>query len=134
MLKLMRLPTQLLQRRADSHKGNYGSLLILAGSSRFSGAALLCAESAMRSGAGAVTVGIPESINLALIKNKTKEVMTLPLPQTTTGSLSLAAFYKIKSFLKNIDVLIIGPGLGKDKSTYALVRKIVKQSILPMTF
>ena len=128
----MRLPTQLLRRKADSHKGDYGSILILAGSIRFSGAALLCAESTLRAGAGLVTVGIPASINLALIKNKTKEVMTLPLPQTRAGTLSLAAFSKIEPFLKNTDVLIIGPGLGRDKSTYALVRKIVRKSSLPM--
>jgi len=132
MLKLMRLPTQLLRRKADSHKGDYGRVLILAGSKRFSGAALLCAESTLRAGAGLVTVGIPTSINLAIIKNKTKEVMTLPLPDTRTGTLSLTAFSKIKLFLKNTDVLIIGPGLGQDKSTYALVRKIVKESSLPI--
>ena len=132
MLKLMRLPTQLLRRKADSHKGNYGSILILAGSSKFSGAALLCAESTLRAGAGAITIGIPASINPVLIKNKTKEVMTLPLPQTRAQTLSLAAYSKIKPFLKNTDVLIIGPGLGQDKSTYALVRKIVKESSLPM--
>lgn len=128
----MRLPTRLLQRKADSHKGDYGKILILAGSARFSGAALLCAEAALRSGAGMVTVGIPASINSALIKNKTKEVMTLPLPQTRAGTLSLVAFPRIKSFLKNTDVLIIGPGLGNHKSTYALVRKIIQESGLPM--
>lgn len=128
----MRLPTQLLRRKADSHKGDYGKVLILAGSNRFSGAALLCAESTLRAGAGAVTVGIPAGINLAVIKTKTKEVMTLPLPQTRVGTLSLAAFSKIKSFLKNTDVLIIGPGLGCDRSTYALVRKIIKGSSLPV--
>jgi len=132
MLKLMRLPMQLLRRKIDSHKGDYGSILILAGSNKFSGAALLCAESTLRAGAGTVTIGVPQSINPAIIKNKTKEVMTLPLPEATVGSLSLAAFSKIKLFLKNTDVLIIGPGLGNDKSTYALVRKIVKSSNLPM--
>ncbi|MCX5698749.1 MAG: NAD(P)H-hydrate dehydratase [Candidatus Omnitrophica bacterium] len=122
----------MLRRKADSHKGDYGRILILAGSSRFSGAALLCAEATLRAGAGAVTVGIPSSINLALIKNKTKEVMILPLPETRAATLSLAAFSKIKLFLKNTDVLIIGPGLGNHKSTYALVRKIIKQFSLPM--
>ncbi|MFH0917792.1 MAG: NAD(P)H-hydrate dehydratase [Candidatus Omnitrophota bacterium] len=122
----------MLRRKADSHKGDYGSILILAGSSRFSGAALLCAESTLRAGAGAVTLGIPVGINSALIKNKTKEVMTLPLPETGAGTLSLAAFSKIKIFLEQTDVLIIGPGLGKDRSTYALVRKIIQQSNLPM--
>ena len=128
----MRLPTQLLRRKSDSHKGDYGSVLILAGSARFSGAALLCSESTLRAGAGAVTVGIPASINPALIENKTKEVMTLPLPQTNSGSLSLAAFPKIKLFIKKADVLIIGPGLGNDKSTFSLARKVVKESSLPM--
>lgn len=127
----MRLPAQLLQRKPNSHKGNYGHILILAGSSRFSGAALLCAESAMRSGAGLVTLGIPKSINAAVIKNKPREVMTLPLAETKEKTLSLGAFTKIKSFLKNIDVLIIGPGLGRNKSTYALVRKVISNSNVP---
>ncbi|MDP3041349.1 MAG: NAD(P)H-hydrate dehydratase [Candidatus Omnitrophota bacterium] len=122
----------MLRRKNDSHKGDYGSVLILAGSNRYSGAALLCAESTLRSGAGLVTVGIPASINSALIKNKTKEVMTLPLPETKAGTLSLAAFSKIRPFLKNTDVLIIGPGLGRDKSTFTLVRKVVRESSLPM--
>ena len=125
MSKLMRLPAQLLQRKADSHKGDYGHILILAGSNRFSGAALLCAESALRSGAGLVTLGIPGSINLALIKSKPRELMTLPLPETNEGTLSLAAFTKITAFIKHVDVLIIGPGLGSNKSTYALVKKIM---------
>ncbi len=132
MLKLMRLPTRLSLRKADSHKGDYGKILILAGSSRFSGAALLCAEAAMRSGAGLVTVGVPAGINAALIKNKIKEVMTLPLPQTKTGGLSLAALPRIKVFLKQIDILVIGPGLGNAPSTYALVRRIVRTNSLPM--
>jgi ADP-dependent NAD(P)H-hydrate dehydratase / NAD(P)H-hydrate epimerase len=132
MLKLMQLPARLLHRRADSNKADYGKILILAGSSRFSGAALLCAEAAMRAGAGLVTVGIPKSINPAIIKNKTKEIMTFPLPENQDGSLSLAALDKIKVFLKNTDLLIIGPGLGNYKSTWALVRKIVKEIDLPM--
>jgi len=128
----MRLPTRLLQRSLKAHKGDFGSILILAGSSRFSGAALLCAESTLRSGAGLVTIGIPKSINSALIRNKAKEIMTLPLAETKEGTLSLSAFPEIKRFLKHTDVLIIGPGLGKDRSTYALIRKIIKVTNLPM--
>jgi NAD(P)H-hydrate epimerase len=122
---------QLLQRKADSHKGDYGHILILAGSSRFSGAALLCAEAALRSGAGLVTLGIPRSINLGLIKVKPKELITLPLPETKDGTLSLAAFFRISALLKNIDVLIIGPGLGRNRSTYALVKKLIRKTIQP---
>ena len=128
----MRLPTQLLQRKVNSHKGNYGQLLILAGSAKFSGAALLCAQAAMRSGAGLVTLGIPKSINLAVIKNKTKEVMTLPLPETKNSTLDLKAFAKINLFLKKTDLLIIGPGLGENRSTYALIRKVIQNALVPM--
>jgi len=127
----MRLPAQLLRRKADSHKGDYGHILILAGSSRFSGAGLLCAESALRSGAGLVTLGVPESINLALIKVKPRELITFPLPETKEGTLSLTAFSKISVLLKGVDVLIIGPGLGRNKSTYALVRKVMHKAIQP---
>ena len=131
MLKPMRLPAQLLRRKPNSHKGDYGHILILAGSSRFSGAALLCAESALRSGAGLVTLGIPKSINLALIRVKPKELITLPLPETNEGTLSLAGFTKISALLKDIDVLVIGPGLGRNRSTYALVKKILLNTSQP---
>ncbi|MDD5128338.1 MAG: NAD(P)H-hydrate dehydratase [Candidatus Omnitrophica bacterium] len=120
---------RLLQRKFNSHKGDYGHILILAGSARFSGAALLCAEAALRAGAGLVTLGIPKSINLALIRTKPKELITFPLPETKEGTLSLTGFSKISSLLKKIDVLIIGPGLDSNKSTYALVKKIIRRTI-----
>ena len=128
----MRLPAQLLHRKVKTHKGDYGHILILAGSSRFSGAALLCAYAAMRSGAGLVTLGIPKSINLSLIKIKPKEVMSLPLAETKDGTLSLLAFSKIATILKRINVLIIGPGLGANKSTYSLIRKVIHNCKQPM--
>jgi len=117
----------LLRRKVNSHKGDYGHILILAGSSRYSGAALLCAEAALRSGAGLVTLGIPKSINTALIRVKPREIITLPLPETKEGTLSLAAFTKLRTLLSSIDVLIIGPGLGRNRSTDALVKKLIRK-------
>ena len=128
----MRLPTRLLRRNPGAHKGDFGHVFILAGSSRYSGAAVLSAEAAMRCGAGLVTLGIPKSLNNAVIKIKPKEVMTLPLPQTKEGTLSLAAIKKIKGLIKNIDIVGIGPGLGQDKSTQKLVRKLVSTVNKPM--
>jgi NAD(P)H-hydrate epimerase len=128
----MRLPTRLLRRKPDSHKGNFGHIFILAGSARLSGAGVLCAASAMRLGAGLVTLGIPKSLNKTIIKIKPKEVMTLPLPETKEGTLSLSAYQKIEEFIKNIDVLVIGPGLGQNKSTQSLARKIVSNIKIPM--
>jgi len=128
----MRLPTQLLLRKLNTHKGNFGHIFILAGSIRYSGAALLCAEAAMRAGAGLVTVGLPESLSLALIKRKPKEVMILPLPETKQGNLSLKALNKIINFLKDINVVVIGPGLGQEKSTQSLIRKLVSKITVPV--
>ena len=121
----MRLPTRLLQRSPDAHKGCFGHIFILASSARFSGAGVLCAEAALRSGAGLVTLGIPKSLNTAMIKIKPKEVMILPLAETKEGTLSINAYQKIKDFTKNIDVLAIGPGLTQNRSTQSLVRKVI---------
>jgi len=121
----MRLPTPLLRRKPNAHKGDFGHIFILAGSGRFSGAAVLCSEAAMRSGAGLVTLGIPKSLNSAIIKIKPKEIMTFPLPETSDGTLSLSGYKKIKDFVKNTDVLVVGPGLTQNKSTQTLVRKVI---------
>ena len=121
----MRLPTRLLRRRPDAHKGCFGHIFILASSARFSGAGVLCAEAALRSGAGLVTLGIPKSLNTAMIKIKPKEVMILPLAETKEGTLSINAYQKIKDFTNNIDVLAIGPGLTENRSTQSLVRKVI---------
>ena len=128
----MRLPTQLLRRRPDAHKGDFGHIFILAGSARFSGAAVLSGEAAIRSGAGLVTLGIPKSLNSAIIKIKPKEVMTLPLPETSDGSLSLGGYKKIKDFVKNADVLVVGPGLTQNKSTQGLTRKVISKIDKPV--
>jgi len=126
----MRLPARLLRRKADSHKGDFGQILVVAGCAKFSGAAILCAEAALRSGAGLVTLGIPRSIAKAVIMNKPKEIMLLPLPETEDISISSAATDKI--IKSAFDVLIIGPGLGQDKSTQAMVRKLVRKIRKPI--
>ncbi|MCX5697500.1 MAG: NAD(P)H-hydrate dehydratase [Candidatus Omnitrophica bacterium] len=123
---------RLLRRKNNSHKGDFGHVFIVAGSARYSGAGALCSEAAIRSGAGLVTLGIPKSLNNAMIKIKPKEVMTLPLPETKQATLSIRAFKKIKDFSNNIDILAIGPGLSQNNSTQSLVRKIVAKIDKPM--
>lgn len=121
----MRLPQRLLHRKLNSHKRDFGHILILAGSAKFSGAALLCSQGCIRSGAGLVTLGIPESLSSPIIKIKPVEIMTLPLPEIREKTLSFQAYRKIREFLKNIDILVIGPGLSQNDSTKKLVRKLV---------
>ena len=70
-------------------------------------------------------MGIPKGLSLAIIKIKPAEAMILPLAETKEKTLNLTAYKKIKDFLKNIDVLLIGPGLTQNKSTQGLIRKLI---------
>jgi len=128
----MQLPAQLLRRSLNVNKKDFGHVFILAGSESMLGAACLTAKAALRSGAGIVSVGVAKSLNATLQRKLADEVMTLPLAETKDKTIDLRAFSKIKSFLKKVDVLAIGPGLSKNGSTAKLIRKIIKTIDLPM--
>ncbi|MFH0827352.1 MAG: NAD(P)H-hydrate dehydratase [Candidatus Omnitrophota bacterium] len=126
------MPTRLSRRNRNAHKGDFGHVFILAGSPRFSGAAFLCGLGALRSGAGLVTLGIPESLNDVFIKIKPREAMTLALPETKEKTLSLSGYKKIKVFAKTVDGLVLGPGLSRNKSTQSLARQVISEIAKPM--
>jgi NAD(P)H-hydrate epimerase len=112
------------RRRGDSHKGDYGHIFILAGSTGLTGAAALSSIAAMRTGAGLVTLGIPKSLN-PIMEVKLTEVMTLPLPETAEGSLGLGAKEKILRMIKKASVIALGPGLGVNPETGKLVQELL---------
>ncbi|MFC1624313.1 NAD(P)H-hydrate dehydratase [Candidatus Omnitrophota bacterium] len=114
----------LRKRRKDSHKGDYGHVFILAGSRGFTGAAALCAEATLRSGAGLATLGIPISLN-PVMEAKLTEVMTCPLSETKEGTLSLKAKEEILDRVDDSDVVILGPGLSRNPETIKLVRQLI---------
>lgn len=122
------------ERARDTHKGDFGHVLILAGSRGMTGAAVLCANSALKCGAGLVTLGIPESQLNVVALRVLPEVMTLPLKETSDGTLSLSGFPKISNFIraKKIDTLAVGPGLSANPDTKKLVRKILADMDLPV--
>lgn len=126
----MRLPAQLSQRKKDSHKNDFGHVLILAGSRRMLGAAALSSLAAMRSGAGLVTVGIPQSLNNILQKKISPVIMTLPLLETPKASLDAASFREIEKF--PCDVLALGPGLSTESGSKRVVLKIVSNIPKPL--
>ena len=121
----------ILKRKADSHKGDYGKVFVVAGSSGMTGAAALTCLGALRSGAGLITLGIPKSLN-AIMEAKLTEVMTCPLPETRTGTLSVRALKPLLSRIKQYDVLAIGPGLSQDVETQHLIRKLIINTSCPL--
>ncbi|MBN1850353.1 MAG: NAD(P)H-hydrate dehydratase [Deltaproteobacteria bacterium] len=118
-------------KKWDTHKGDRGHVLILAGSTGKTGAAVLTAMGALRAGAGLVTVGIPKSLN-PILEIKLTEAMTVPLPETDQGSLSRAAQKDIEQLMQGKTALVIGPGLSTHPETSALVREIISHYHLPM--
>lgn len=128
----MRLPTLLRQRKPDSHKGDYGHVLVIGGCREYSGAPVLCAEAALKSGAGLVTIGIPGSLCSPVIRIKPKEIMLLALPETKKAALRDSAGKKISSFSKKTDVIALGPGASTDISTQRLIQSIIKHAKIPL--
>jgi len=120
-----------IRRRPDTHKGDYGHLLVIAGSVGKTGAAAMASEAALRMGAGLVTLAIPKSLN-SIMEVKLTEVMTEPLPETPKQTLSLRAFNAILRLCENKRAVILGPGIGTYKETQSLVLKLIKTLDLPI--
>jgi NAD(P)H-hydrate epimerase len=110
-------------RAAESHKGDYGHVLVVAGSEGKSGAAILTARGAMRAGAGLVTVAAPAPV-LPIIEAASVESMGVALP-LVEGSLGEEAVAVLVTAAGGKDVVAVGPGLGADGSTPAAVRDLV---------
>ncbi|MEW6602950.1 MAG: NAD(P)H-hydrate dehydratase, partial [Nitrospirota bacterium] len=120
-------------RPKNSHKGTYGHVLIIAGSKGKTGAALMAARACLRTGAGLVTIGIPETL-LDTFQSRVTEEMLLPLPDKGNGTLSLKSADRIFGFLGNKRgyVLAVGPGLSVDRDISKLVKALISESGVPM--
>jgi ADP-dependent NAD(P)H-hydrate dehydratase / NAD(P)H-hydrate epimerase len=116
-------------RAQQSHKGDYGHVLIVAGSPGKTGAAVLAARAALRSGAGLVTVAAPASC-LALISAHGPEFMTLALAEDEMGLVDASAVEQVLAF--SADVIAVGPGLGRTEGVRSFVRAIVEQCAIPL--
>jgi len=123
--------SRLVRRQSGAHKGDTGHLLVIAGSTGKTGAAAMACQAAMRTGAGLVSLGAPRSLN-AVLETMLLEVMTVPLPETDTGSLSRQAGDPIARLLPGKRCLAIGPGLGMDAETGQLVRRLLPECEIPM--
>ena len=113
------------QRRPDSHKGDYGRCLIIAGSVGYTGAPALSARAASRMGAGLVFSGVPDSI-YNIMAMKLDEEMPFPLPSDGKGKLAANAGGELLRRAEECDVCLIGPGLGRSEEITELVTSMLR--------
>jgi NAD(P)H-hydrate epimerase len=119
-------------RGRDTHKGTYGHVLVLAGSTGKTGAAYMTAMGAMRAGAGLVTLGVPESVHPAL-EEKTAEVMTYPLLETAERTLGEGSYKQAEKLMEGKAAVVIGPGLGTPNAEIAgFLERIVRGCTVPI--
>jgi NAD(P)H-hydrate epimerase len=118
-------------RAADAHKGDAGRLFVLAGSIGMTGAATLTCEGALRAGAGLVTLGVPASLN-PILEVKLTEAMTVPLPETEGHAHCEESAPAVRGWLGRADALAVGPGVGRDPRTAALLREMIRDCPIPL--
>jgi len=121
-------PEALHRRQEDTHKGDYGKVLIVGGSRGKSGAVAMAGQAALRSGAGLVTVATPSSC-LALVAASMPELMTEPLEETAAGTIANAS---IAQLLEGKTLLGLGPGLGTHPETQAMARITLREASIPV--
>jgi ADP-dependent NAD(P)H-hydrate dehydratase / NAD(P)H-hydrate epimerase len=122
-----------LNRSPEAHKGDFGHVLVIAGSLGKTGAACMTAQSALRVGAGLVTLAVP-AVCLPIVASQSLEIMTEPLEATEVGTVSTKAFDygRTETLLQGKDVIALGPGLGGHLETVEFVRRLVSQTRLPL--
>ena len=118
-------------RPKDAHKGTFGTAIVLAGSLGLTGAAYLSSTAAARTGAGLVRLLVADTI-YPILAAKCTEVMATPVPEVAPGAVGHAAYDSILRQLAAAEVGIIGPGLGRDSSTWRLVVDLALRAKCPL--
>ena len=123
--------TLLPRRRRESHKGDFGKLLLLAGSRGYTGAAALAARGAVRSGAGLVSLGTPEAV-YPILAAKLDETMVFPLACDSEGRLSMQALPSVLDRMSACDAVLLGPGLGRSRDLSKLIAGVLEACQVPL--
>lgn len=132
MTAFLPLPmAELPEREENSHKGTYGSVLIVAGSRRYPGAAVLAALGAGRSGAGLVRLCVPKEI-VPAVTSGAPFATILPCPTSKNGCLLPAGLDLILEEAKSCHSIVLGPGLGLEEETEGLVTGLLREGNLPL--
>jgi hydroxyethylthiazole kinase-like uncharacterized protein yjeF len=122
-----------IARPQDSHKGDYGRVLVVGGSIGKTGAPAMSGEAALRCGAGLVTVAVPKSA-LPVVAAYMPELMTAPLAETPSGACAASALEDalLRELLGSASVVVIGPGMGREPDTAACVRRLIAEIDAPL--
>lgn len=118
-------------RQTNSHKGTYGHLLTVAGSTGKSGAAYLCSLGAARAGTGLVTAAIPEAISSAM-ELKTTEIMTEPVNDRGKGYFCRESIETVLELSRGKSAIATGPGLSTNEETAEFLLKLIQKSEVPV--
>lgn len=114
----------------EATKADRGKLLVVSGSRRVPGAAILVSRAALRSGCGTVRLATPESVALA-IGIAIPELLVAGLPETKSGTLAKSAVEGVAGECRACQALVVGPGLGDGSETEDAIREIVEAAPLP---
>jgi len=115
----------------DGHKGTFGTVVVLAGSQGFTGAAYLSSMGAARSGSGIVRLLVAQSI-YPILAEKCTEVIVGPVAEISPGVVGHAALSAILRGFTGADAGVIGPGIGRDASTRRLIEDLIPRIAVPL--
>ncbi len=122
---------RLKPRSPDSHKGDFGRVLLIGGSRGMPGSISLSGMAAMRSGAGLVTLAVPEACQ-AIVAGFEPSYMTATMPSDADGLLDEAALPALRDLINHATVVAIGPGLGRSNAVSDLVVTLYREATHPM--
>jgi hydroxyethylthiazole kinase-like uncharacterized protein yjeF len=124
-------PVELPERARDTHKGNYGKALFIAGSLSYLGAPYFSALSFLKGGGGLSYLATPKSIS-PFLASKGSEIVFVPQKETPSGSISLENKDELLEFSQVVDMVVLGPGLSLAKETQELVRELTPKIDKPL--
>jgi len=120
----------LTRRKADTHKGNYGHLLVIAGSPGKAGAAVMTARGALRTGTGLVSIATPNNL-VPIIQSHIAEAMCVPAAESIEGTLGMGSTEELFKAAAGMTACAIGPGLSTHFETAQVVRDLVQRLTVP---
>jgi NAD(P)H-hydrate epimerase len=127
----MSRPVELPERDEQGHKGTFGDVLFIAGSSNYLGAPYFAAMSFLKAGGGYARLASPSSIT-SFLANKGSEIVFSPQEETPSGSISLKNKQTLLEITEQVDMVVMGPGLSLHEETQELVRQLTKDITKPL--